>query len=164
MSTVNVLKFRTLYSILFRPKFCFFAPSGAVWSGFALFACHLVRHFGIQNFRTFTIPTTLCFCGKIRKKYQYVFGEKVPNLEPWVLPWRNKTKIINVCPDIPLMCSPGMSSCTTTDAEKEQRQSDHVKWKWIYHSCETEDLAPQHKKMCPHSMGSHIAPHKCGYP
>ena len=54
--TVNVLKFRTLYSILFWPKFCFLcsgfilsgkansvdpdqtAPSGAVWSGSAQFA------------------------------------------------------------------------------------------------------------------------------
>ena len=51
---VNVLKFRTLYSILFWPKFSFLcscflnylverqtvliAPSGAVWSGSALFA------------------------------------------------------------------------------------------------------------------------------
>ena len=57
ISTVNVLKFRTLYSVLFWPKLCFLctcflkylvewhsvdpdqtAPSGAVWSGSALFA------------------------------------------------------------------------------------------------------------------------------
>ena len=32
------------------------ALSGAVWSGSALFCiCHFVRHFDVQNFRTFTI-------------------------------------------------------------------------------------------------------------
>ena len=34
------------------------APSGAVWSGSALFALyHFVRNFGVRNFRTFTVPT-----------------------------------------------------------------------------------------------------------
>ena len=61
-STVNILKFQTLYSILFWPKFCFFmqsflkilsrmtnsvdpdqaAPSGAVRSGSALFVCAIL--------------------------------------------------------------------------------------------------------------------------
>ena len=38
------------------------APSGAVWSGSALFACHFVGHFDVQNFSTFTILVFLFLC------------------------------------------------------------------------------------------------------
>ena len=74
-STVNVLKFQTLYSILFCLNFVFIqlflkilsgvansadpdqtAPSGAVWSGSALFACAICQKLWcMQNFRTITL-------------------------------------------------------------------------------------------------------------
>ena len=75
--TVCVLEFRTLYSILFWPKFCFFmqlflkilsgmansvdpdqtAPSvrsSLIWIC-TVCLCHFVRHFGVRNFRTFIV-------------------------------------------------------------------------------------------------------------
>ena len=71
MLMVNVLKFRTLYSILFWLFMQWFlkilkgmansvnsdqiAPLGAVWSGTAFCICYFVRNFGVQNFRTFTV-------------------------------------------------------------------------------------------------------------
>ena len=62
--TVNSLKFRTLYSILFWPKFCFICicclkylvsfKSSLIFIC-TVCICHFVRHFGVCNFRTFTI-------------------------------------------------------------------------------------------------------------
>ena len=101
---VNVLKFRTLYSILFWPKFSFLcscflnyfverqtvliAPSGAVWSGSALFAyvilsytlvfkilANLLYYKNIINF----VYLTLCFLKEFC--FFYVF---VPKTLSWV--------------------------------------------------------------------------------
>ena len=74
--TVNVLKFRTLYSILFSLYFAFYAAvsQNIQWTGMAksrpqsdcsfrsspILVCtvcifHFVRNFGVQNFSTFIV-------------------------------------------------------------------------------------------------------------
>ena len=76
---VNVLKFRTLYSMIFLLKFCFLCSyflkqwngkqcrpwsdcsfrSSLVWVC-TVCTCHFVSHFGVWNFRTFTVPLEMC--------------------------------------------------------------------------------------------------------
>ena len=52
--TVNVLKFRTLYSLLFWPKLCFlctcFLKYLVEWQ-----TVYFIRNFGVRIFRTFTV-------------------------------------------------------------------------------------------------------------
>ena len=75
MSTVNVLKFQTLYSIPFWPKFWLFmqlllkilgrmANSADADQTAPVCLCHFVRNFGVRKFRTFTVQTKY-FCEHI---------------------------------------------------------------------------------------------------
>ena len=62
--TGNIVKFLILYSILFRPKFCFYTHilflkilsgmASLIWVC-SVCTCHFVGNFGVQNFWTFTI-------------------------------------------------------------------------------------------------------------
>ena len=51
--TVKVLKIQTLYFILFWSKFCWLSICFLKY----FMEWHFVRHFGVRNFRTFTIMT-----------------------------------------------------------------------------------------------------------
>ena len=104
-SSVNVLKFQTLYSLLFRPKFCFFmqlflkilgdgkncgpdqtVPKGAVWSWSAAWICHFIWNLGVRNFRTFIVQYDECEQLWIWQAYS-CYLELVPdNSYIWTLP------------------------------------------------------------------------------
>ena len=67
-ATVNVLKFWTLYSIFFSLNFAFlcscFIKYLVEWQSSLIWVCtvciyHSVKHFGVQNFRTFTMHITV---------------------------------------------------------------------------------------------------------
>ena len=68
-SMVNVLKFLTLYFILFWPKFC--ADPDLIWVC-SVCICHFVRNFGVQNLRTFYLMPTTCH-SEIRKLFIWIY-------------------------------------------------------------------------------------------
>ena len=86
MSMVNVLKFLTLYSIIFLPKFCILCnhflkkliritkssdpdqmdPSGAIWSGSPLFAFAILPEILVYEIDGIYHINNICFYGEIR--------------------------------------------------------------------------------------------------